>query len=97
MSIVTSRFWIKNSQVGSDENNSIEFKNHRSISEEEVSKQSMKISPISNAICGFLNQGSGGKILLGIHDSGRVDGICLTPAQMDHCNASVGKVISIWS
>lgn len=89
MAIVTDRYWIKNSMMISVEDNSVEFKNHRSISEEEISKDNIKISPVSNAICGFLNQGTGGIIYLGIHDSGRVDGMILTPSQMDHCYGSI--------
>ena len=71
MAIVTNRYWVKNSIMKVHEDNSIEFKNHRSISEEEIAKDNIKISPVSNAICGFLNQGIGGIIYIGIHDSGQ--------------------------
>ena len=44
---------------------------------------------VSQTICGFLNQGHGGMVLLGIHDSGQVRGIELTPPQMTHLHCSI--------
>ena len=47
------------------------------------------LKTISQTICGFLNQGQGGMVLLGIHDSGQVRGIELTPPQMTHLHYSI--------
>ena len=53
----------------------------------EISRNLLKT--ISQTICGFLNQGQGGMVLLGIHDSGQVRGIELTPPQMTHLHYSI--------
>ena len=53
----------------------------------EISRNLLKT--ISQTICGFLNQGHGGMVLLGIHDSGQVRGIELTPPQMTHLHHSI--------
>lgn len=59
----------------------------RHLGDPEISRNLLKT--ISQTICGFLNQGHGGMVLLGIHDSGQVRGIELTPPQMTHLHHSI--------
>lgn len=93
--ISTKRYFVQNSRLPFEENTKMEFKNHHSISIEEMKGARIpKLAPISQTICGFLNQGEGGVILLGIHDSGYVRGIELTPPEMEHLNYSILDTIS---
>ena len=93
--ISTSEYFVQQTRLLVDENNAIEFKNHRSIAEEEITRDRPTIhKAISITICGFLNQGEGGTILLGIHDSGEIRGIKLTLAQITHVIGSIHDTIS---
>jgi len=93
--ISTSEYFPRQTRLLVDENNAIEFKNHRSIAEEEITRDRPTIhKAISITICGFLNQGEGGTILLGIHDSGEIRGIKLTLAQITHVIGSIQDTIS---
>jgi len=85
--------YIEGAQLKLEEDRLVEFKNHKSISCEEVPRDSIGVQPISNTICGFLNQGRGGQVLLGVHDSGRVVGLKLTLAQMEHLKGSITDTI----
>ena len=59
MGIKWRKNYIEGSSINLEENTMIEFKNHRSISFEEVPPDKIGIQPVSNTICGFLNQGKG--------------------------------------
>ena len=59
MGIKWQKSYIEGSSIGLEENTMIEFKNHKSISFEEVPPDKIGIQPVSNTICGFLNQGKG--------------------------------------
>lgn len=89
--ISRKNFFVQGSRLPIEENTKIEFKNHKLISIEEMSGSGFipRMAPISQTICGFLNQGQGGMVLLGIHDSGQVRGIELTPPQMTHLHYSI--------
>lgn len=51
--------YIEGVKLKSEEDNLTEFKNHRAISKEEKPVDRIEVQPISNTICGFLNQGRG--------------------------------------
>ena len=51
--------YIEGSKLKLEEDNLTEFKNHRAISKEEKPVDRIEVQPISNTICGFLNQGRG--------------------------------------
>ena len=59
MGIKWRKSYIEGSSIGLEEDTMIEFKNHKSISFEEVPPDKIGIQPVSNTICGFLNQGKG--------------------------------------
>ena len=59
MGIKLKTSYTEGSNIGLEEDTLIEFKNHKSISFEEVPPDKIGIQPISNTICGFLNQGKG--------------------------------------
>ena len=59
MRIKWRKSYIEGSSIGLEEDTMIEFKNHKSISFEEVPPDKIGIQPVSNTICGFLNQGKG--------------------------------------
>lgn len=76
-----------------------EFKGHSCISAEEArfhkvymkKKQSLKAT--SRTICGFLNTGIGGIILLGVYDSSQAVGLPMTPDQQQHILLSLADTL----
>lgn len=91
-------FFVYHTRLSFEEDAYNEFKAHRNFSIEEIppwaripgtNKPSCR--PISRNVNAFLNTGNGGKIFLGIADDGEVEGLQLTPCQV---NLLAGNAIS---
>jgi len=87
------RYYRLDTKINEVEDRTHEFKNHWFITQAQIKRGGFRLHPITTVICGFLNQGLGGRIYLGIRDSGQVSGLSLTPNQMDHLFVSVGDAL----
>ncbi|CBY35984.1 unnamed protein product [Oikopleura dioica] len=87
------RYYRFDTKINEVEDRTHEFKNHWFITQAQIKRGGFRLHPITTVICGFLNQGLGGTIYLGIRDSGQVTGLSLTPNEMDHLSLSVGDAL----
>jgi hypothetical protein len=96
-------FYIVGSEVSAREDRQTEFKGHKNVSSKDIppwltqSSKRRTQSPISRAICGFLNTGEGGIVYIGVSDNGRVMGITYTCEEADHLRKSISNALSRFS
>ncbi|XP_063441186.1 uncharacterized protein LOC134721860 [Mytilus trossulus] len=94
-------YYIRNSEVPFEEDMFNEFKGHRNLAVEELppwtqesTKDKASRRAVSRALNAMLNTGKGGKVYLGIVDSGMVRGLQLTTYQQDHVMGSLDDLMS---
>ncbi|VDL78328.1 unnamed protein product [Nippostrongylus brasiliensis] len=96
-----SEVLIAGSRCSSDENELIEFKMHLKNSLNEVPRRRdgnvvvRHMQPLSQTICAFLNT-DGGRIYIGVEDSGIVRGIPLTHSMKEHYLASLSECLYLF-
>ena len=90
------RYYIRGNIHPKEETTVEEFKGHRSFCQEElprISQVNQGFGPsrqcVSKYACGMLNTGKGGRISMGILDTGRIEGITLSKYQMDHIRLTI--------
>ncbi|XP_049798856.1 uncharacterized protein LOC126234004 [Schistocerca nitens] len=97
------RRWYRLGEVLSvEEDERHEFKGHRNVCPEDIppwcrraqDTSSRTRSSISRNLCGFLNRGVGGVVLVGVLDSGVVVGSRLTPSQQQHLMLSLEDALA---
>jgi len=80
--------YVRGSFVAQHENEIVEFKGHRQFARENINYARMGENPsrkhISMAACGMLNSRKGGLILIGVLDTGQVQGVTMSPFQQHH-------------
>ncbi|KAL4234668.1 hypothetical protein ACF0H5_006309 [Mactra antiquata] len=90
---MSRRYYVRNHIVPFEEDFTHEFKGHRNICVEDLPpwtqanhEKSDRASrrAVSRALNAFLNTGHGGKVYLGVVDSGEAKGLPLTRYQKDH-------------
>ncbi|XP_049951790.1 uncharacterized protein LOC126458981 [Schistocerca serialis cubense] len=97
------RRWYRLGEVLSvEEDERHEFKGHRNVCPEDIppwcrraqDTSSRTRSSISRNLCGFLNRGVGGVVLVGVLDSGVVVGSRLAPSQQQHLMLSLEDALA---
>ena len=96
--MVPQQYYILGGNIPWEEDETHEFKGHRTLSVEELDprlEDSGKPSrgTISKALCGFLNAGKGGTIYMGVTNQGTIQGIHLTQDQKDHFEVALGDLL----
>ena len=91
-------YYVRGSTLPRDEDQRTEFKGHRAFAQEEINPNNFirrennvqkTRQAISKYFCGMLNEGRGGKLFLGVLDSGRIEGFMMNEYQKDHVRLSV--------
>lgn len=99
MELVRDRVYVRHEITAMEEDLTVEFKGHRSITMEDDNPRHYNPNNLrshgktrqswSKYIVGFLNSGMGGTLYAGILDNGSVAGIALTYYQMQHVRQAV--------
>lgn len=95
------RYYVRDSIVPFEEDESHEFKGHRNLCVEELphwthDTKTRKASrrAVSRSLNAFLNTGKGGTVYLGIIDNGCVRGLKLTVHQMQHITDNLSDLFT---
>eukprot|EP00095_Tigriopus_kingsejongensis_P007966 maker-scaffold135_size322082-snap-gene-0.17 protein:Tk07966 transcript:maker-scaffold135_size322082-snap-gene-0.17-mRNA-1 annotation:"hypothetical protein LOTGIDRAFT_159033" len=95
-----SNYYVRHSTLPLEEDTTVEFKGHRSVSIEEINPDHVSGNSrrgsrqhISKYLCGMLNTGQGGTMYLGVLDSGVVEGFSMSVFQKDHFRLSLRSTL----
>ena len=93
-------YYVRHSQLDLEEGKNMEFKGHRMFSKSQVPvppngdvQLRQTRQHVSKYVCGMLNTGVGGTLLLGVLDNGTVEGFMMNQFQRDHFVLSVQNTL----
>ncbi|KAF2345675.1 Schlafen AAA domain, partial [Trinorchestia longiramus] len=100
--VVADRHYILHSTLQLQEDARHEFKGHCNISIYDIpmscfNQEGVSRNSVSASVCGLLNAGTGGIILLGVSDGACVLGVPLTLYQRDHVTTALSYTLSRYS